>query len=598
MFLRKNRKRFDGEIYEYWTLCESVRTERGPRQRVVASLGKFTDEDLEAGWDELEALLDGRRPAPRQSRLEGGAESAVEKPGWELADLSRLSVERVREFGRVFLALALWRRLGLHELLDELIEPGREEIAWADVAAVLTVGKFCGQVSELGIAEEWYARTALEDLCGIPAESVNDDRLYRALDKVGAHKDRLCEHLMDRYRDWFGVTFEFLLYDVTSTYFEGQALKNEKAARGYSRDSRGDCKQVCIGLVCTPDGLPLNFEVFAGNRADVTTVQEIVAKMEERFGQAERVWVMDRGMVSERNISYLRERKALYIVGTPKSQLCAFEAELAEQENWTDVQNGVEARLVEHPDGDGSECFVLCRSNARAAKERAMLERQMDRLSEELLKIDNSLRKRPQLDVEKVGRRIGRWQGKYPSAAKWIEAKLVRDHQGRACGLRLCCPLPQRGHPLLARGAYLLRTNCTETDPAKLWRWYIQLTQAEAAFRAAKSDIGLRPIYHHKSERVEAHLLVCFLSLALWRTLEIWMSRHSLGTRAAKLVEAVGTIKSMDVTVPVKRGDRTVELRLRTVAKPDKDVQILLANLDLRLPQGCKLVQNVVEKNC
>lgn len=599
MFLRKNRKRFDGEVYEYWTLCESVRTERGPRQRVVASLGKFTDEDLSAGWEELEALLDGRKPRPRQRRLgeEEAGDAGSERLGWELADLSKLSVERVREFGSVFLALALWRRLGLHELLGELIEPGREQIAWADVAAVLTVGKFCGQASELGIAENWYARTALEDLCGIPVESVNDDRLYRALDKVGAHKDRLCEHLMERYRDWFGVRFEFLLYDVTSTYFEGQALKNDKAARGYSRDSRGDCKQVCIGLVCTPEGLPLNYEVFAGNRSDVTTVEEVVAKMEERFGQAERIWVMDRGMVSERNIDFLRERKARYIVGTPKSQLRAFEAELAEEENWTDVQNGVEARLVEHPDGGGGERFVLCRSTARAAKERAMLERQMDRLSEELVKIDRSLRGRPQADAGKAERRIGRWQGKYPAAAKWIEAELVRDEQGRACGLRLFCPLPEQGHPLLAKGAYLLRTNCTETDPARIWRWYIQLTQAEAAFRSAKSDIGLRPVFHQKTERVEAHLLICFLSLALWRSLEMWMSGKGLGTRAAKLVEAIATIRSMDVVVPVKRGERAIGLRLRTVAKPDEDVALLLAHLGLHLPQGSKLVQNVVEKS-
>lgn len=597
MFLRKNRKRFDGEIYEYWTLCESVRTERGPRQRVVASLGKFTEEDLTAGWDDLEALLDGRKPSPRQRCLGESAAEVEEKPGWELADLSKLSVERVREFGSVFVALALWRRLGLHDLLSELIEPGREQIAWADVAAVLTVGKFCGQASELGIAEQWYARTALEDLCGIPVESVNDDRLYRALDKIGEHKDRLCEHLMERYRDWFGVRFEFLLYDVTSTYFEGQALKNEKAARGYSRDSRGDCKQVCIGLVCTPDGLPLNYEVFAGNRTDVTTVEEIVSKMEERFGQAERIWVMDRGMVSERNIAFLRKRKARYIVGTPKAQLRAFEAELAQEENWTDVQNGVEARLVEHPDGDGKERFVLCRSNARAAKERAMLALQMDRLSGELVKVDRSLRRRPGQDEGKIERRIGRWLGKYPAAAKWIEAELIRDKKECACGLRLYCPLPEQGHPLLTKGAYLLRTNCTETDPAKIWRWYIQLTQAEAAFRSAKSDIGLRPVYHQKTERVEAHLLICFLSLALWRSLEMWMAGKGLGTRAAKLVEAIGTVRSMDVVVPVKRGERTVQLRLRTVAKPDEDVALLLAHLGLRLPKGSKLVQNVVEKN-
>ena len=595
MFLRKNRKRFEGEVYEYWTLCESVRTERGPRQRVVASLGKFTDEDLAAGWDEIEALLDGRRPNPKQRQLFVGDDSPRSR--WELADLHNLAVERVREFGSVFLALALWRRLGLHELLKELIEPGREEIPWADVIAVLSVGKFCGQASELGIAEEWYARTALEDLSGIPPEAVNDDRLYRALDKLGAHKDRLCEHLMERYRQWFGVRFEFLLYDVTSTYFEGLALKNAKAARGYSRDQRSDCKQVCIGLVCTPEGLPLNYEVFAGNRADVTTVEEIVRKMEERFGQAERVWVMDRGMVSEANIAFLRSRQALYIVGTPKSQLRAYEAQLAEKENWTEVENGVEARLVDHPDGDGQERYVLCRSSARGAKERAMLERQMNALTEEMLKIDRSLRRQAQSDLDKVGRRIGRWQGKYPAAARLLTIELVKDGDGRACGLRLFCPMRDGDHPLLSKGAYLLRTNCTETDPAKLWRWYIQLTQAEAAFRTAKSDLGLRPIYHQKTDRVEAHLLVCFLSLAMWRSLEMWMQSKSLGTSARKLIQAITTIRSMDVTVPVKRDERTIELRLRTVAKPDKDVALLLAHLGLQLPKGSKIIQNVVEKN-
>mgnify|MGYP000129694268 CR=1 FL=1 len=596
MFLRKNRKRLEGEIYEYWTLCETVRTERGPRQRVVASLGKLSEEDMAAGWDDLEALLDGRRPAARQRQLFDEPSSCEPAEGWELADLQNLSVERAREFGCVFLALALWRRLGLHELLTDLIEPGREEISWADVAAVLTVGKFCGQASELGIAEEWYARTALEDLCGIPVEAINDDRLYRALDRVGAHKDRLCEHLMERYRQWFGVRFEFLLYDVTSTYFEGLAESNAKAARGYSRDQRSDCKQVCIGLVCTPEGLPLNFEVFAGNRADVTTVQDIVGKMEERFGQAERIWVMDRGMVSEANIEFLRQRKALYIVGTPKGQLRAYEAELAEKENWVEVENGVEARLVEHPDGGGRERYVLCRSSARGAKERAMLDRQMTHLTEEMIKVDRSLRRSSQSDLEKVGRRIGRWQGKYPAAARLLEIGLIKDREGRACALRLSCLLREGDHPLLSKGAYLLRTNCTETDPAKLWRWYIQLTQAEAAFRTAKSDLGLRPIYHQKTDRVEAHLLVCFLSLALWRSLEMWMRSKGLGSSARKLVAAFSTIRSMDVTVPVKRAERVVTLRLRTVAKPDTDVALLLAHLGLHLPKGSKLVQNVVEK--
>ncbi len=598
MFLRKNRKRRDGELYEYWTLCESVRTERGPRQRVVATLGKLAEEDFHAGWDDIEALLDGRRPSSRQPDLTLGVSGPESKSSaWELADLSGIEVGRVREFGSVFLGLALWRRLGLHQLLESLIEPGREEVAWADVAAVITVGKFCGQASELGIAESWYARTALEDLSGIPADAINDDRLYRALDKVGAHKDRLCEHLMARYQSWFGVNFEFLLYDVTSTYFEGLAEGNEKAARGYSRDHRGDCKQVCIGLVCTPEGLPLNFEVFAGNRTDVTTVADMVEKMEMRFGKAQRVWVMDRGMVSEKNISMLRERKALYLVGTPKSELRAYEAKLAERENWVEVQHGVEARLVAHPDGREQERFVLCRSTARGAKERAMLERQMTRLTEEMAKIDAALRRRPADENGAVERRIGRWMGKYPAAARWLKVELVRDGEGGAVtSLNLSCPLREGDHPTLAKGAYLLRTNCTESDPAKLWRWYMQLTQAEAAFRTAKSDIGLRPVFHQKTERVEAHLLVCFLSLALWRTLEMWMRGKGLGTSARKLVEAIGTIRSMDVSVPVRREDRTVTLHLRTVAKPDEDVSLLLAHLGLRIPRGSKLVENVVEK--
>jgi transposase len=601
MFLRKNSKRLGGELYEYWTLCETVRTERGPRQRVVAWLGKLSDEDLSAGWEDIEALLEGRIPAPRQmafGELVGDEREREAGRRWELADLSNLKVERVREFGSVYLALALWRRLGLHELLDNLIDEGRETIPWADIAAVLTVGKFCGQASELGIAQEWYTRTALEDITGIEAGRVNDDRLYRALDHVGQHKDRLCEHLMERYRSWFGVRFEFLLYDVTSTYFEGMALGNEKAARGYSRDQRSDCKQVCIGLVCTPEGLPLNYEVFSGNRADVSTVEQIVMKMEERFGQAKRVWIMDRGMVSEKNIDFLRRRKALYIVGTPKADLRHFEAELAEKEHWAEVQEGLEARLVEHPDGKGGERYVLCRSRARSAKERAMLERQMDALSGELLKIDTALRnrKKKEADLEKLGRRIGRWLGRYPAAARLLDITVLKNTAGHATGLQVSCLLEKGSHSDLAKGAYLLRTNCTETDPKKLWRWYIQLTQAEAAFRTAKSDIGLRPIYHQKTERVEAHLLICFLSLALWRSLEMWMLGKGLGSNARKLITAIATVRSMDVVVPVKRGDRIIEVRVRTVAKPDKEVATLLAHLELRLPKRARIVENVVEK--
>lgn len=436
MFLRKKRKKSGGEVYEYWSLCETVRTAKGPRQRVVASLCKLDEKDVRGGgWEDIEGLLSGTPSAKAVQPRLGEHWEAAPAARWEKVDVGALKVERVREFGEVYLPLALWHRLGLGKLLKGLIEAGREKVGWEMVASVLVVARFCSQRSELGIAEGWYEKTALEDVLGVEKSRINDDRLYRALDVLGEHKEKLCAHLIERYRDWFGVRMEFLLYDVTSTFFEGSAAKNPKAQRGYSRDNRPDCKQVCIGLVCTPEGLPLSYEVFNGNRVDVTTVEDIVRMMEEKYGTAERVWVMDRGMVSEANMAFLRERKALYIVGTPKSELRHFEAALLDEENWTEVQDGLEARMVEHPDGNGSEKYVLCRSTARAEKERAMLERQSQSLATELAKIQAWLLRSPQEDLEKVGRRIGRALGKYPAAARILEARVEQDTSGRACDL-------------------------------------------------------------------------------------------------------------------------------------------------------------------
>jgi len=596
VFLRRHRKVVDQISYEYWSLCESVRTAAGPRQRVVAMLGKLTPDEArpEAGWEDLSALLEGR-PVARQLQMGEKPLSDRAAVRWEVANVAALRVERVRDFGEPWLGLALWHRLGLHQLLAALIEPGHEKVSWPDLAAVLVTARFCAQRSELGIAEHWYERTALEDLLGLPPARLNDDRLYRGLDVLAAHKDQLCAHLLARYRSWFGVRFEFLIYDVTSTFFEGQAAANAKAARGYSRDQRGDCKQVCIGLVCSPEGLPLSFEVFAGNRTDVTTVEEIVTLMEGKYGQAHRVWVMDRGMVSEKNIAFLRARNACYLVGTPRSQLREFEKDLLDQAGWQEVQAGLEARLIPHPDGLGQEHFVLCRSSARAQKERAMLVRQSDHLCTELLKIAAALQRQPERDLEKLGRRIGRWQRQYPAAAKLIQVEVHRDAGGAAIALSLATPLDKGRRTARHHGAYLLRTNCTETDPAQLWRWYIQLTQAEAAFRTAKSDLQLRPIYHQKTKRVEAHILVCFLALAQWRVLEQWMSSKGLGTCARKLVAEISTIKSMDVVIPVQRGGQVAELRVRTVARPERRVAELLQRLELELPTRSRILGEVAK---
>ena len=599
MFLRRNRRRVKGVSYEYWTLVQSVRTARGSRHKVIASLGKGAGTGgRSSGWEDLPALLDGQPRAALQGRL-GQPWPEPAGPQWSQADLSGLRVERVRDFGQAYLGLSLWRRLGLHRLLEQLMESGREEVPWSQTACILALARFCGQRSELEVAERWYADSALEDLLGVPVEAINDSRLYRGLDVLLQHKDQLCTHLLERYQSWFGVGFEFLLYDVTSTYFEGQALSNAKAARGYSRDKRPDCKQVNIGLVVTPEGLPIGYEVFAGNPTDVATVEDMVELMEKKYGQASRIWVMDRGMISEDNLSFLRERGARYLAGTPKSQLKRVEAALLEEAGWQEVQAGVEAKLVDHPDGGGAEQYILCRSAVRREKEAAMLETQRVRLRSQLEQVAASLRKRPVREAGKIERRIGRWLGRYPAAERLLEAEVVRNAQGEACDLKINERPERTAWSQLAHGAYMLRTNCPEKDPAQLWRWYMQLTQAEDAFRISKSDLSLRPVFHQKTHRVEAHILVCFLSLALWRRLEMWMRSKGLGTCARQLIKEISTVRSLDVVLPVRQGQNqeATELRLRVVARPDKPVAQLLHYLGLELPLAPKVVQNVVEKN-
>ncbi len=590
MFLRRHRKHSGGESYEYWSLVKTIRTARGPRHQVVARLGKLDGTEVAAarGWQDVDALLEGRRPA---TQLELGASPSPPAPHWQQVDLNGVRVERLRQFGRVYLGLALWRRLGLHTLLQQLLTAGREDIGWDSIACVLTLGRFCAQPSELSLAERWYEDTALEDLLGVPLNKINDARLYRGLDALLAHKEALCQHLLGKYRDWFGVQFEFLLYDVTSTYFEGLAQKNQKAARGYSRDQRPDCKQVCIGLVVTPEGLPLAYEVFAGNRADVTTLQQIVQLMEDKYGQAQRVWVLDRGIVSEANLAWLQERGARYLVGTPKSELKQHQAALLEQHGWQEACPGLEVKLV--TTNGGTEQFILCRSTDRAAKERAILERQLERLGTEWGKIDARLRRQPEADLEKAGRQIGRWLGKYPAAAAALSATLEKDARGRACGLQISERTERLEWARLAHGAYLLRTNDPGTDAAQLWRWYIQLTQAEAAFRTGKSDLALRPVFHQKTERVEAHILVSFLSLALWRVLEQWMRGRGMGDCARQLLLELDELRSMDVMLPTREAG---EVRLRVVALPEKALAQLLTRLGLELPSQPKIMANVVPK--
>lgn len=592
MYLRKHRKvKGNGTGYEYWTLVETVRTARGPRQRIVGNLGKLPglDQEERVGWGEIGRVLSGR-PRDHQADL---FEAEPEPPDWACVDLRRVRAERLRRFGDAYLALAVWKRLGLDGLLQDLVPEDQAEIGWDTLACLLVIARFCEPSSELAIAEHFYGTTALDDLLGIPPGKVNADRLYRALDALLPHKDAICRHLLGRYAEWFGTRVDILLYDVTSTYFEGQAEDNRLARRGYSRDHRPDCGQVCIGLVVTPEGLPVGYEVFAGNRADVTTLEDMVELLEERYGQARRIWVFDRGIVSEENLAELRERGARYVVGTPKSTLRRFEAQLLD-EGWEQAaESGVEVKTVTHP-GLGTDSFILCRSPQRREKERAILGKHAERLEAKLTAIQAAIRAGRLRDRGTAERRIGRWLGKFTRAEELFHVELL-PAEGPLQDLRIEKRQAVAAWAALAQGAYLLRSNVQGEEPARLWQWYIQLTQAEAAFRLTKGELGLRPVYHQRTDRVEAHILVCFLALVLWRSLEQWLNAKGLGTCARRLVEEMKEVRSLDVVLDVRDHG---PLRLRVVGQPEKPLQQLLHCIGLPLPNRPKrigTVRNVVQ---
>lgn len=587
MFLRRNKRKVRGEDYEYWTLVESVRTNQGPRQRIVATIGKLPrlKEEERVGWEELTRVVNGK-PRPADDLFE----KRKDIPEWATVDISRVRVERMRRFGDSYLGLILWKRLKLDKVFEKLQGCGREEIGWADMFCVLALARFCQPSSELAIAESWYEKTALEDLLNVSVEKINEQRLYRSLDYLIPHKDEVCKHLQEQYAEWFGVKFDFLFYDLTSTYFEGKCAHNPQAKRGYSRDKRPDCPQVCIGLVVNSDGLPVGYEVFDGNRRDVTTLEEMVELMEDKYGKAQRVWVLDRGIVSEENLDYLRRRGAHYVVGTLKGLLKNFKEEIR-LKDWAEVESGVEVKIVKHPDY-GEEKFILCRSEGRKEKERAMLKRQVSRLDAEMQKIKAGITAGRLRDVSRIERRIGRWMGRYPKAESLIDVELSKDGK-RLVDLKITRRMERADWAEKANGCYLLRTNLSEDDPKILWRMYMQLNQAEKAFRMSKSDLGMRPIFHQKEDRVQTHIFVCFLALAMYKSLELWMASKGLGNSPAKLLEEFKEIHSMDVVLPVK--DRN-PIRLRVIGRPDEHVRVLLHRLEIKIPYRPKIMQNVVEK--
>jgi transposase len=566
MYVRRCYRAKNGKRHAYWALVESYRTARGPRQRVVAYLGEL-DEHGRMGVQQAV-----QPAATAQAHLFREAS----KPEWVEVDIGGVRVERSRQFGGCWLGLMLLRRLGLCQLLDELLPHGREGIGWSVMAQVLVLGRMVDASSELRLAEHTYEASALAELLGVAAEKVNEDRLYRTLDRILPHKAALEKHLQQRLGELFQLDYDLLLYDVTSTYFEGEAAANPQAQRGYSRDHRPDCKQVNIAMVVSRSGLPLGYEVFAGNRNDVTTVEEMVAAMEQKYGRANRIWVMDRGMVSAENIEFLQHGGRRYILGTPKSMLRKFEQQLLD-ESWKEVHAGLEVKLCPGP--EGQEVFILCRSAQRRLKERAMHDRFEQRIEQKLVEMAAGCRQRKQ-DPLLVAQRLGKLLGRNSRAAGLFRVHIKIDAAGGA-HLEWSKREDWRDWARLSEGCYLLRSNVTDWSGEELWRAYMQLTEAEAAFRIHKSDLALRPLWHHLERRVQAHILVCFLTYVLWKTFGRWCHDAGLGDEPRRIFAELGQIALVDVVLPTRTG---ISIRKRCVSRPTEHQAILLQRLGLELP--------------
>lgn len=566
MYIRRCYRKKDGKRHAYWALVESYRTERGPRQRVVAWLGAMDEE----------GRIGVKRCATGCGCEQGDLFVQTGEPEWVEIDLKGVRVERTRRFGGPWLGRTLLRQLDLDGFLEERLSRGREQVRWPLMAMILVLGRLCDPSSELCLAERFYEHSALPDLLGVPAEKVNEDRLYRALDALLPHKAELEQHLRQKLGELFSLDYDLLLYDVTSTYFEGQAKANPLAQRGYSRDHRPDCKQVNLALVVSRSGMPIGYELFAGNRHDSTTLEEVIRHIERLHGRAQRIWVLDRGMVSEENVQFLKQGQRRYIVGTPKSMLKKYEQELLSLD-WHQVHEGLEVRLCPTP--DRAEVFILCRSAQRQQKDQAIHARFEKRIEEGLHKMEAVLKKRKHNPLV-IAQRVGRLLGNNTRAAGLFQVQVEADRNGWA-RLRWTKSEPWRDWARLSEGCYLLRSNVTDWTPEQLWRAYMQLTEAEDAFHIQKSDLKIRPVWHQKAERVQAHILVCFLAYVLWKTLEAQCCQAGLGDEPRQVFRELSEIALVDVAMPTRNG---LTLRKRCIGQPNQHQLVLLQHLGLRMP--------------
>jgi transposase len=573
LFLRSTRRKKDGKEHRYFSVVESQRV-TGDKivQRTVLYLGEINDAQ-QAAWRKTLEVFDEDRQDYRTLSLfpEDRAIPADAIDSLQVR-LSGLELRRPRPFGNCWLASEVWRQLGLTEFWQQRLPPGRESVSWEKVLQLLVVNRLLEPGSEFRVHRHWFVESAMDALLETGFAVAEKDRLYRCLDRIVPHKQELFVWLRQKWAELFQADFEVLLYDLTSTYFEGDMDECEKAKRGYSRDSRPDCAQVVIALIVTPDGFPLAYEVMDGNTSEQKTLQPFLEQIEKTYGQAQRVWVMDRGIPTEATLAYMRERKISYLVGTPKGRINQHEKKWLNLE-WQQVRDSVQVKLYEHD----QELYVLARSDGRQAKEVAIRRKRLARLLRKLRAMRRSLPSRDQLLLrigaakKEAGRAFGFVKLTLPAAG---EAVTRQTFQFRTDKAKLRQAEQRDGH-------YLLRSNLTAEDPAVLWTRYIQLTQIEAAFRSLKSDLGLRPIYHRLDRRVEAHIFVAFLAYCLQVTLKNKLQIHAPGLTPTAVLEKLATIQMIDVWIPTCDGRWLV---LPRYTQPAKDLQMLMEKLQMALP--------------
>jgi transposase len=589
MFLRPHARRKDGKDHTYWSLVETVRTADGPRQKTLCYLGEL-NHSAQSRWLRTVEVFNDQGEAQQLKLFPSHLAAPPDDPQVARVLVNRVRLERTRQFGACYLGLQLWKRLELDCFFEQAVDDDPADVLWSRVTALLAINRLCAPGSELAIEERWYPSTALDDLLTIEDGKINDSRLYRCLDRILPHKTKLERHLKQRYGELFEAEFDVLLYDLTSTYVEGAAEKNPMMRRGYSRDHRPDCEQMVIALIVNSEGFPFSYETFDGNRADVSTIETILRMVERKYGKARRIWVFDRGIVSEENLAAIRKRDGQYLVGTPRSRMKQVAAELL-QDDWVQVRPEVQVKQVTIPQGE--ETYILCRTAGRKEKEKAIRKRFSTRMEEALQRLEKAIVTGRLKDRHKMERRLGKIQARHPSVNDLYEVALRDTSEG----VRLSWQMKEdrRTWREAREGAYLLRTNVRTGTAEELWSQYMQLTEAEASFRALKSELSIRPLFHQLEARVKAHVMVAFLGYALWVTLKHLLQRrpailpppsasgvdHALPLSPMEALALLSTLQSADIVLPTTDGR---EIHLRRITEPTQEQKSLLHQLGLSLP--------------